>query len=495
MNKALQILTLVVAIAVLGGAVLLHQKRKLLLERGDILAKQVQQSAKDIDLSSGTKLSTNVAGISNKDLDDEVKMKSFESRAKAIATIVKKVVKQRDDLSASLTTSAEKFRLEYSTETLNKVEEYDAEIQKVLSGFDKVVNRDKTLIDTLVSVANTTDLEVTEEGLKTYEEVPLNESVKLIEDKVNYVVKKNKVMANDYAHIAEILELNSPDLEGNYEASLSTFIGDVTDFKTNFDNVKSELASAKDKLTEAVDKLEVAKGDVKKLTKENKDLSKRVAYLDAKFREYSGMNSADEAIAKLEAIGKDYYKLLDLVEAKILKINEKWGFAVINFGKESRVISRVGTLTKEFEVKIPVGTVMDITRTVDGSQEYVGQFEVTKVEGGFTVGKLINTAANFKAAIGDDVYFSPTTIASMKTKDINYVEEEVATSTDKPADAKNEVKKDDSEQGSDADLDNSDEGDDLDADTNADEDEEQAEEEDDFGFGDDLDDLNDIDDI
>jgi len=138
---------------------------------------------------------------------------------------------------------------------------------------------------------------------------------------------------------------------------------------------------------------------------------------------------------------------------------------------------------------------MDITRTVDGSQEYVGQFEVTKVEGGFTVGKLINTAANFKAAIGDDVYFSPTTIASMKTKDINYVEEEVATSTDKPADAKNEVKKDDSEQGSDADLDNSDEGDDLDADTNADEDEEQAEEEDDFGFGDDLDDLNDIDDI
>ena len=416
-NKVLNILTLVVAIAVVVGAYMLFEKRTLLLDRGDILAKELKATAKTLDQGSGTKVNDLIGDLDHKKVDDVKKVKGFASKVSKLSAQAKSVIEQRNALATALTSVASKLSIEgVDAANLENIAQTPQENEKVLSNVDLVVERDGIINAGIGKAAETAGVEVDTDTLMSLDVDEVETGMQTFGEGITALVEKNSEFKQHIGEISQILEIDDADID-----DLDSNIENITQFKEDFDDTKSQLETAKTDLEEKEAELADAKTNIENLKSRMAEQEKAVVQLkDILNKSIEAIREKEEALAQVETTSDEYYDYLKLVRGKVIKINDKWGFAVINVG--SKNAAGQSGLNLSADKAIPEGEMMDIARNVNGSNEYVAQFKVTKVYDDFTVGNIIAKDDSYKPEVGDEVYFSNATIDAMKEREQKIVE-------------------------------------------------------------------------
>ena len=103
------------------------------------------------------------------------------------------------------------------------------------------------------------------------------------------------------------------------------------------------------------------------------------------------------------------------VQGKIIDINRKYGFLVVDLGTNTKVEQAVGSKTNAVNPKIANNIDMIVARGLEGDNtQYVGRIKIIKVHDNCSIANVIpGSTGDREIKIGDTVYFSSDAISAM----------------------------------------------------------------------------------
>ena len=180
--------------------------------------------------------------------------------------------------------------------------------------------------------------------------------------------------------------------------------------------MKDDLSSTKSSLESTKNQLASLQSTIK-----GKDSSIQNLQKDLKGR--------DDQIAKLKMIispntpFKDDFKLWTegspearmAVQGKIIDINRKYGFVVVDLGSNTKVEQAIGNKVNPVNPKITSNIDMVVARGLEGDNtQYVGRIKIIKVHDNCSIANVIpGSTGDREVKIGDTVYLSSDAVAAM----------------------------------------------------------------------------------
>ncbi len=399
-NKILNILMLLLAITAVVFGVMLFQKREELRNRGDYMADIIHKVSKTLDDTSGTeinkKLDPTVSVVANPKASGyslyhdnyaqlATVLKTFEQQAKAI-------VQQKDTLGDTLHSVMVGLEIpnpdSFAAVEFQTIDKYAAKDEELLKVVQQVTERDNTIIAKIGEAASAMGFSVDGEGIKSLEDyaTPLGD----------FVSKSQalKTRCDTYAeHIQEVYgvwELTAPSLDGSdYADALSSAKGEMDSKKADYDQTKKDLAAAR--------------ATIEKLNQKITDQMEKIAALNKKI---DGLKKKlAEFIMKQ---GNKTINFVDLLEGKVLEVDKKWGFVVINLGKHNKVMvpgKKQNQKKVEKDVALPEDRRMDVAR----GDNYICQIKIVDVNDNCAIGDIVPGTMKGDAVMpGDKVFFART---------------------------------------------------------------------------------------
>jgi hypothetical protein len=409
-NKVLNIIVFVLAICAVVFGFLLFQKREELRKRGDSMARMINRVSTILDRNSGTEIKNQL--IPKKlELDAEKdpnaskneKISLYHDNYKNLQAVLRPfeqqadaVISQRDTLGTALNTVMVTLQVpqseSFAPSEFQNVATYEAKKNDLLAVVKKVSDRDNALVKQIVDSAEVIGFSIEADALQSLDEfsTPLEE----FGTKVSVLKARSDTYESHIKSVCDILSISSPSLEGDdYADALATAKTAVQGVKDEFEQTKKDLKFTKEKLAETEDRLNQEIEKVAKLEKLNEKLKKEIVDL----------KGGDDA-GDVEGGGDGRDFLVNKLEGKVLKVNKKWDFVVIDLGKEAAknkmIIGKKNP--KEINVALPEGKVMDITR----NNKFLGQIKIIRVNDNCAIGDIL--AGNKQGSIepGDKVFFA-----------------------------------------------------------------------------------------
>ncbi len=404
LNRIVNGLVLGLAIVSVVFGYLLFQKRDQLVKRGDLMAQAINSVSSKLDSGSGTKCADNLQFL-KLELDPNKDPKALENAQKtlyhtnyqnlqAILEPFKKqalnVIEQRDILGVTLNDVAVKLEI---PETFTPAQFHDLSMYKekkeaLISNVVKVNARDNAIAEQIAASAGVIGFTLDKETLKNLDsfKTPLDEFA----SKVEALKKRSDKYADHINRICSILQIQAPSLSGDsYAQELSTVETSAQAIKDEFEKTKVELAKTKEDLEKKTEDLNkaVAKIEVyeKKIIQLTKDLAKERGEIG---------DDPTKPAPEQES------NLFEKLEGKIIELNPKWDFVVIDLGKNNKIT--VGAKKKREEiVPLPEGKVMFVGR----EDQYLGKIKVIRVNDNCAIANIMPEDMGGKIKVGDKVFF------------------------------------------------------------------------------------------
>ena len=400
-NKTLNILIFLLAAASVVFGYFLFEKRSQLRRRGDDLAKFVIEIAGILDEDSGT---TVKKGLVFKRLEVDKTKPGYKAENKKVSlyhnnfanlkTVLKPVreqannlIGQRKALSDTLHSVLVELEIpnanEFEAPTFMDMAKYGDQDTKLIEIVQKVTARDNAIMAQIGDSAGVIGKTLDVPSLKKLDEytTPLSEFAAMVQA----LKKRSDTYASNIGELCRIFEVSSPSLDGeDYEAALDTIKTEMQGQKDEFEQTKVDLAQTKDELKDTKEKLEEKIKVIEAKDKKIADLTKKLG----EFVRDPDKVSAKELNLKLK------------LEGKVLRVNNKWGFVVIDLGQNNKML--VGSKKKEVPVPLPEDAEMDVAR---GSQ-YLGKIRIVKVGENCAIGDIIAETAAGELKPGDKVFFA-----------------------------------------------------------------------------------------
>jgi DNA repair exonuclease SbcCD ATPase subunit len=404
-NKIVNIVVLVLAIACVAFGSMLFKKREQLRFRGDKMAAVIGKVSQTMDKESESDYAKKLSSAKlelNKDKDpqgEENKGKTLhltnydniDNVLKPFEKQVDEVVKQRDELAGALNTVSETLKIPetYGVMVFKSLKTYESKKTSLLGLVEKVNTRDEAVIGQVVSSAGTLGFTVDVSALKDLDNFrpPLSD----FGAKVENFKKRLDNYASHISKICSILEVSSPSLVGDdYSVELAGSEDRVKAKKEEFEQTKRELASTKAKLQETEEKLSNA------ITK-TAELEKQIASLNEAIGKYKKMIGGEDM-----DLGKGPPQEAELARklvGKVLEVNDKWDFIVIDLGKNNKM--RLGTSKKEIFVSLPEGKNMIVSR----GDRPVAEVKIVRVNESCSIADVVPGKKYGSIQPGDRVFF------------------------------------------------------------------------------------------
>ena len=412
LNKILNILILVLAVVAVAFGFLLFQKRAELKDRGDQMAKVIHSVAATLDEGSETdvasKLQTKKSAPSNVSLYHD-NFKNLGRVLGAFKTQATDVIAQRDALSKTLYRVASTMKLpnadSFAAIEFQNMGKYNKKDTDLLNLLSKVEKRDSDIAAKLVSIASQVDCAIDPNSLKSLD--GYSASLTNFSGKIKALKDKANAMASHIKSVCSTWNVSEPSLDGDdYADALTTVASSLKSKKDEFDQTKTELSNKKEQITDINDKLtqkeEIIKSDKEKISA----LTKRLAQYEG-----SGDNTNNTASNQRKTGELDLVKML---KGKVLRVNKKWGFVMIDLGTDNKMI--IGTKKKvEKSVPLPEGQIMDVAR----NDKLVAQVKIVKVNNDCSIADLLPDSMGASIQPGDKVFFARKIEAPKKTDDEN----------------------------------------------------------------------------
>ena len=448
MKIANRILNILVLIAALGAAVcafFLFQKREQITKGRQMMSEAVVKTVKTIDPAA--KISVDDMSIAKPAADLAAPLKVLEDNtqkivdqrnkiAASVAAISNSVMgwkdakaKKGEDFSdyAAVVASTDKdgkavaSSLDQNTALVSARGKYYIDRNsKVQAGINQLVN---TLKGKRISPAD-----FTPDGDKDNKKLVAN--MNALVARARMVMNRYSAFSRQFAQIAksmgfkdDSLDVNLKDVDFNknlnkYVTNVKKFVAEKKKLEAENKRLKGQIANLNKQIGSLNNKVNAEKKNVAKLngdlTKAQKEIERLKDIIDPTWREREGQKN----VAKTAV---DETPLLRKLRGKIVSVNEKFGFVVINLGKVNKFEDikididtgkEVPTVRK---VGVPEYGILTVASSLDpGKADYVCRLTVLRVGNDSSIANIIVTRGGRMPKVGDVVFFSESDVRQMK---------------------------------------------------------------------------------
>ena len=399
LNRVINILILLAAIAAAVFSYLLFSKREKLVNGWTQMASAITVAAKTLDDGG-------VSGTSAvRDLP-EAKLKHTNSDELGLILPklkenISKVVTQRNDLSDSIRSAAKTLSInEVDDKYLKSVSSYKEQeraFQKGVEDFRK--NRD-SVSNEYSKTFKLFGAKVSAEDLnssKTYRSAITRGNLK-----VKDVLDRRDTYLSFLKQTAKAAGVPVPKVEDvGYRDELTKMVNAVR-------AKKNELAKTKKQLVAEQKNSEVLKGKLTVTSKSLKNKTKENLAQDNEIKRLNNILSKDNTLEipkkLLTAKDPECYKY---VKGIVEYIDKDYGFITINIGKNYSFVQEYGTKPNRVFFPLQTGKIMTVMRNPKLPNElFIAKIIVTKVDDNSSVCNIISRNAETTMQEGDLVYFT-----------------------------------------------------------------------------------------
>ncbi|MBR2509668.1 MAG: hypothetical protein IKB71_07960 [Lentisphaeria bacterium] len=391
-NIVLSIIILLLAIALAVSSFFLYEKREIMLNGWEKLTTTINETATELDKKSGTKLAEELTQnelhhTNYANLDDKLK-KLNEGAAN--------LVKQRDALANTIieiarTVEANNVPME---EALTKLESSSASAEDVQKQVRIFRQRRDAVIDSIVASCRKIGVSVSKNDLKNGNSGKVFTQINKRLDAINTQIRTYE---NEARNIGRIKGVNSSFNAGDYRSSLL--------------KLKNSVQSLSNKLYSTEGKLRSAENRVRQLNNTVKQRDQRISNLN------STINKKNTEVKQLKrALGLEPSAVVQpwsdgckesrlAVKGKIIEINDKFGFYVVDIGKNTLVDQKIGNRINKINPKLVNNMQLTVARNMNTPEvKFVAKGKLTNVEDDCSIVEISDSTN--KVLIGDDVFFA-----------------------------------------------------------------------------------------
>jgi len=437
-NKIVSIAILVLTLGAAVMAFLLGKKREVLVSGWDKMATSINQTAASLDSGSATKYAqelqkTNLAHTNFENLDKMLPKLPLQAKA---------VIAQRDAMALAMKDIATTLELEGAVEAdaLKSVSSYDGGKTQIVDLVKKSQERNNKVMEGLAASCNKVGVKASVADLKDF--TKCQEPITKFGVQVTKIMTRVKSYENHIGELASAIGASSPSLGGDdFETSLKDTVSAASTLMNNFEQTKKDLANEKDRTKTTEVKLEEREQKIVSLEKTINSKGEEIDGLKKQVAQLSGSGDSNKETITILEDGDP--RLLKYIKGKVVEMNDKWDFVVIDLGKQSKVKQKIGKREIDNLVMLPSNSEMVVARDLGADNQFVGKIKITKVYDNCAIANVLPSPKGQSAVqVGDTVFFSEDSINDiLKSREVKKAPEKKAEAKTEEA-AEPEAKKD-----------------------------------------------------
>ena len=408
LNRVINILILLAAIAAVVFSYLLFSKREQLVNGWGQMATAINSAAQTLDDAgaSGTSAARDLAA-------DKLKHTNYEQLGQILPKLkdnVSKVIAQRNDLSDNIQKAAARLSIQkVNTKDLKNVAAYKDQERIFLSGVEQFrSNRDK-ISQSYASTFSRFGASVSPAKLNNPSTI--DTEVNKGNMKVTDALNRKSTYESSIARMSRAIGVTSPRLSGPaYRAELDKTVKAVQAKNNEFKKTQNLLAQEKKKTRDLTNKLAQRDRAYNNLKNQHLSSNREISRLKNILNKDNTLKIPDKLLTSSDP---ECYKF---VRGIIEYIDKEYGFVTINIGKNYSFVQQYGI--KENRVVFPIqsGKVMTVVRNPDSVNPlFIGKIIVSRVEANSSICNLVSGSADLLRE-GDSVFFTDEDIAkALKT--------------------------------------------------------------------------------
>ncbi len=408
LNVFLSLLILLLAVASAVFSFFLFEKREQLVRGWEKMAMAINTAAASLDNGSGTEVAKTLAV---KELGHD-KFGELDNKLPKLQEHAGKIATERNDMAAALRKIAETVELD-NLEPLAKFMElssYAANARAVVGKVEGTVSRQNDILQQLCDVAKKLKADLTVSALKGD-----NYSSELgkLDSRISAVHTRIKNDDSQFENIFSIAGGSSALDFGDsaYQASTAKVVGAVRDLKDKYVQSGEALKAQGNKVTSLQGKIKAQDG---RITGLNEIISKKILEIKRLNIIISGSDNPNIIVNPWENGSGEARRA---VQGKIIKVDRKYGFVVVDLGTGTTVKQRIGKKINYVNPVIPADAAMIVARNIESADgEYIGEIKLIKIHDDCSIAHVISAAKGKGIAVGDTVFFSSAQIAAMDKK-------------------------------------------------------------------------------
>ena len=409
LNIFLSILILLLAVASAVFSYFLFEKRTQLVDGWGKMAKAINTSAKNLDKGSGTTVAKDlsVENLGHDKYDDlDSKLPKLQSHASTI-------IAERDKMASAIRTIAETVEMDNvpGLDAFKSVKSYKSNTNSAVSQVKTVISRRDNAFRRFCSAGGELGVEMSESALKGSN---YSSELNKFDKKVNTVKSRLSNASSQFTKIYRYAGKSSPLTfdDSSYKSSTNKVVGAVRELQNKYARSQETIKSKNAKVSNLLNTIKAKDG---KISEQKVAINKKDLEIRRLLGIIHGTPDAGGKTADLWEPGS--IEARRAVQGRIIKVDRKYGFVVIDLGKGTVVNQKIGKKVSPANPEIPVGAKMVVARDVDSADgEYIGEIEIAKVHGDCSIANVISTAKGKGVAVGDTVFFSEEQLKSMANK-------------------------------------------------------------------------------
>lgn len=246
-------------------------------------------------------------------------------------------------------------------------------------------------------------------------------------------IEKNDAFAEHISKVSDIVKISSPSLDNDGYADALKEQREALDkhmqiFEENIKE-KEKLAAEVKELTAKTEELNAKIEEEKKLIAEEekkladnaKEIQRLRDIITPKKKEVAEGGDEEEAEEKtVSAADKgnapSNYILLKNLQAKVVFVNEKLGFVIVDLGTGTKVeIKDADGKAKQHSVQLPPNGILTVATSLNpGKAHFSGKIQLVNMGEKESVANILPTPDNRIPSVGDVVYFSSYDLESIR---------------------------------------------------------------------------------
>lgn len=384
-NVILSILILLLAIALAVSSFFLYEKREIMLNGWSTFAQNINTTAATLDKDSGTDYAKDLTT----DTLAHTQYKNLDSNLQKLNESAKKHIEQRDNFAAAIVAIANITKISKNAQPddlkLKAIESSKAETEKVIEHIRSFKNRRDKVISSIKDFARHISVSVETSDLEEANHERAFNDFKRKFNNLNAEIRSLKNKNADLNRKIKSLESQIGGLKNQITSHQNGLrsVAQTAGSSANYNSVRNKVTSFKNQIAAKDRTIKAKDADIAKL--------KRIIGLSGN---------------RIPNVWKDGSKeARSAIEGKIVEINEKFGFYVVNFGSNIRAKQTIGNKVCAIDPQLKENMKITVVRDKNTPDvKFVANAKIVKVNPDSMIIEVIKGGNPVK--IGDDVYFS-----------------------------------------------------------------------------------------
>ena len=410
LNRVINILILLAAIAEVVFSYLLFSKREKLVNGWDQMAKAINSTAKTLDDggNSGTRAANELP-------EDKLKHENYEQLGQVLPKLkdnAARIVTQRNELADTIRTAATQLSVSgVDAKNLKNIAAYKDQERIFVSGVKQFRSQRDSLSREYARTFNQFNLNITAEELINPKKSGL--AINQGNTKIKESIERRDTYANYLSQISRAMDLSRPDIQSpGYRAELKKILDGAKRKNQELKTVTNQLKAERRKTQQLT----------QQIASQRKTISERNLYIQQKDRQIKNLTNIlnkDGSIKLPEKLltSNDKKECYAYVRGVIEYVDKDYGFVTINIGRNYSFVQQYGIKKNRVLFPLEAGKTLSVARNLDTMTPLlIGKIFVTKVDDNSAVCNLIGGHPELYKE-GDTVFFSDDDIVKALNED------------------------------------------------------------------------------